>query len=551
MTVYRLILSLISCALLSVSFSAHSLGYTAPANAQAQHIGPRIEALRDVKGTKASKHIKKDRPTLVKFWASWCPLCLATLEETRDWRLDPDFAEVNIISLASPGYLKEQEPKDFRRWYRGVDIDNLPVILNDKGDLTRTIGITVYPSWALLDEQGHLQRVIKGHITKEQALGLIADKNYDLTRATPAFYRPSTNTAQQEDKANLMETKEIYLAGGCFWGVEAYFERIPGIVDAISGYANGRTRNPTYEQVIYLDTGHAETVKVVYDPEQIDLETILRHFFRIIDPTSLNRQGNDRGTQYRTGIYYTDPADAPLITAALAREQGKWDKTVVVENRPLVAFDTAEEYHQDYLAKNPNGYCHIDLNMVDVPLADEAYELEVNDGSEKLENSAMTDEKTEQAIVINPSDYHVPSDEELRQNLSPLSYQVTRQDATERAYTHAYDQLFEPGLYVDIVSGEPLFSSDDKYDAGCGWPSFTKPIVPEVVTEHLDTSYNMQRIETRSRVSDSHLGHVFPDGPRARGGLRYCINGAALKFIPRDEMEAAGYGHLLPLVSEK
>lgn len=547
---YRIVLSLLFITLSSISLTAQSFSFGAK-----QHVGPRLAKLEDIQGNKASDHLQKGQPSLVKFWASWCPLCLATLEETRDWRLDPDFASTNIITVASPGYLKEQEPKDFRTWYRGVNFDNLPVIINDGGDLTREVGVSVYPSWALLDEQGRLQRVIKGHITKEQALAVLADKDFDIRLTAPTFYRPSNTTAQQQkDEANLMNSKEIYLAGGCFWGVEAYFERIPGVINAVSGYANGRTRNPSYEQVIYMNTGHAETVKVTYDPERITLETILRHFFRIIDPTTLNRQGNDRGTQYRSGIYYNDPADAPLITATLEREQSKWEKPIVVENEALQAFDDAEEYHQDYLAKNPNGYCHVDLNLVDKPLAEEEFELNIKHGenTKTMQDTGISElSGASSEVVINPEDYQVPSEEELRERLSPVSYQVTRQDATERAYTHAYDSLFEPGIYVDIVSGEPLFSSDDKYDAGCGWPSFTKPIVPEVVTEHLDTSFNMQRIESRSRVSDSHLGHVFPDGPRDRGGLRYCINGAALKFIPKTEMAAAGYGHLLPLVSDK
>lgn len=540
-------LSHIFFSILFLSMSVLSLPAQSFSFGSKQHIGPRLEKLEDFQGTKASEYLQSNRPTLVKFWASWCPLCLATLEETRDWRLDPDFANINIVTLASPGYLKEQASKDFRQWYSGVNIDNLPVLVNDGGELTREIGVSVYPSWALIDEKGRLQRVVKGHITKEQALGLIADKDFDIQRAAPTFYRPSEDTAQQQkDKANLMDTKDIYLAGGCFWGVEAYFERIPGVMDVVSGYANGNTRNPSYEQVIYMGTGHAETVKVVYDPERVDLETLLRHFFRIIDPTSLNRQGNDRGTQYRTGIYYTDEADAPLIAAALEREQGKWQKPLVVENEPLVAFDDAEEYHQDYLAKNPNGYCHVDLNLVDEPLEKEEFELDIKSGENTQTMLNAIDE-----IKINPADYSVPTDEELRQTLSPLEYQVTQQNATERAFTHSYDNLYEPGIYVDIVSGEPLFSSDDKYDSGCGWPSFTKPIVPEVVTEHVDTTYNMQRIETRSRVADAHLGHVFPDGPRDRGGLRYCINGASLKFIPKAEMAEAGYADLLPLVSDK
>lgn len=541
----RIFLSVLFFILSTLVIQAQAFSFSAGTK---QHVGPRLEKLKDFQGQKASDYLQKNQPTLVKFWASWCPLCLATLEETRDWRLDPDFKGVNIITLASPSHLKEQTPKDFRKWYSGVNYSDLPVIVNDGGDLTRDMGVAAYPSWALIDAQGKLQRVIKGHITKDQALALISNKDVDIQRTAPTFYRPSSTTAQQKDKATMIETKDIYLAGGCFWGVEAYFERIPGIIDAVSGYANGSTRNPSYEQVIYMNTGHAETVKVTYDPQRIDLETILRHFFRIIDPTSLNRQGNDRGTQYRSGIYYTDPADAPLITAALEREQTKWDRPIVVENMPLQAFDDAEEYHQDYLAKNPNGYCHVDLNLVDKPLPKEKMSLNIISAEH---TKAVQSVGADKEPLINPQAYQVPSDEELRQRLSPLSYQVTQQDATERAYTHAYDSLFEPGIYVDIVSGEPLFSSDDKYDAGCGWPSFTKPIVPEVVTEHIDNSFNMQRIETRSRVADAHLGHVFPDGPRDRGGLRYCINGAALKFIPKAEMEAAGYGHLLHLVNDK
>ena len=294
----------------------------------------------------------------------------------------------------------------------------------------------------------------------------------------------------------------------------------------MSGYANGKTTHPSYEDVIYRNTGHAETVKVVYDPAVIPLNDVLLHFFRIIDPTSLNRQGNDRGTQYRSGIYSTDPADQAIAQAALAQLQTQYQRPLVVENEPLVHFYDAEDYHQDYLTKNPNGYCHVDLRLADEPLP----------------------EQKPSTPVYDPANFVKPTQEQLRQQLSQLEYQVTQNNGTERAFSHEYDEFYEPGLYVDRISGEPLFTSTDKYDSGCGWPSFVQPIRAEAVTEHEDLSYNMRRIEVRSALADSHLGHVFPDGPRDRGGLRYCINGASLRFVPLNQMAAQGYGPWVDLI---
>lgn len=322
-----------------------------------------------------------------------------------------------------------------------------------------------------------------------------------------------------------MNTRTIYLAGGCFWGLEAYFQRIDGVVDAVSGYANGKTKNPSYEDVSYRDTGHAETVKVTYDADKLSLDDILQYYFRVVDPTSLNKQGNDIGTQYRSGVYYTDPAEKAVIAAALKREQQKYQQPLVVENEPLKNFYDAEEYHQDYLIKNPNGYCHIDIRKADEPLP----------GKTKA---------SPQGKGFDAATYKKPGDAELKRILTEEQYQVTQKSATEYAFSHEYDHLFKPGIYVDIVSGEPLFSSADKFDSGCGWPSFTRPINAAAVTEHDDFSYNMRRTEVRSHAADSHLGHVFPDGPKDKGGLRYCINGASLKFIPLEEMDAAGYGAL-------
>lgn len=461
-----------------------------------------------------------NKPTLVKLWASWCPLCLSELQMTENWLTDPDLAGANIITLASPGQLNEKPLAEFQEWYQGLDSKKLPVLLDAEGTVVKTLGIRAYPSWALFSPAGELLRVVPGSISKAQAQLLITHPEAELksTARTVISSAPATLPSDQ--------TKTIYLAGGCFWGVEAYFERIDGIVDAVSGYANGKTDRPSYEDVIYRNTGHAETVKVVYDPAAISLNEVLLHFFRIIDPTSLNRQGNDRGTQYRTGIYSTDPADQAIAQAALAQLQTQYQRPLVVENVPLVHFYDAEDYHQDYLAKNPNGYCHVDLSLADEPLPVQKPSTPVYD----------------------PATFVKPTPEQLRQQLSQLEYQVTQNNGTERAFSHEYDAFYEPGLYVDRISGEPLFTSTDKYDSGCGWPSFVKPIRADAVTEHEDLSYNMRRIEVRSALADSHLGHVFPDGPRDRGGLRYCINGASLHFIPVDQMAAQGYGPWVDLI---
>ena len=331
-------------------------------------------------------------------------------------------------------------------------------------------------------------------------------------------YNP--NTAIDYSQADL---KDIWLAGGCFWGVEAYMARVPGIAEATVGYANGNTENPTYQDVSYKNTGHAETVHLRYDPERVTLEMLLEQFFLIIDPTVLNRQGNDVGSQYRTGIYYQDEADLAVIDAVIAREQEKYTSPIVVEVEPLDHYYLAEEYHQDYLEKNPGGYCHISFDTL--PGAND----------------------TSSAGLVDPSLYSKPDPETIRKMLTAEQYQVTQENGTEMPGTGLYEKNKTDGIYVDIVTGEPLFSSRDKYDSGSGWPSFTRPIDPAVVNELKDVSIGMLRTEVRSRVGDSHLGHVFADGPADQGGLRYCINSAALRFIPLADMEKEGYAYLLPL----
>ncbi len=303
--------------------------------------------------------------------------------------------------------------------------------------------------------------------------------------------------------------KTIYLAGGCFWGVQAYFKQLGGVLNTEVGYANGSTPTTAYETI--GSSGHAEALRIDYDPDLLPLNILLQHYFRIIDPTLKNRQGNDIGTQYRTGIYIVDQSDHAVVRNALAELQALYTQPVQIEVQPLKNYQPAEDYHQHYLDKNPGGYCHINPNLAQKPLYGSYRFVKLGDNG-------------------------------LKKSLSPLAYQVTRHNATEPPGSSPLNLEDRPGLYVDITTGEPLFSSDHKYDAGCGWPSFTRPLTAEAVTYHEDNSHNMHRIETRSNIGDAHLGHVFNDGPTEAGGLRFCINGAALRFIPYEALDAAGYG---------
>ena len=275
------------------------------------------------------------------------------------------------------------------------------------------------------------------------------------------------NNVTSENQIN-MNTKEIYLAGGCFWGTEHFLKLIPGVVSTEVGYANSIVENPSYREVCSGITDAAETVKVVYNPDSVSLPFLLDLYFDTIDPTSLNKQGNDRGTQYRTGIYYTDPNDEKIIEKKLQQEALKYKQPIVVENMPLLNFYPAEDYHQDYLDKNPNGYCHISPRLFEI----------ARNAREKKNASVSQDEPR----------FKRKSKEELKKELTPLQYEVTQNSATERPFTNEYDHEFRKGIYVDITTGEPLFLSSDKYNSGCGWPAFSKPIDESLIKELTDTS---------------------------------------------------------------
>lgn len=311
----------------------------------------------------------------------------------------------------------------------------------------------------------------------------------------------------------------IYLAGGCFWGMEKLMSLVPGVVDAVSGYANGTAENPTYEEVCSGLTGHRETVRVIYSPEEVSLNAILSVYFGSIDPTVKDRQAHDVGSQYQTGIYYADPNDEAIIRAVCDTERSRYDE-FYVEIAPLTAFYEAETYHQDYLDKNPGGYCHI----------------------------SVADFERAKNLKIDPADYQKPSDAELKRTLTEEQYAVTQQAATEAPFNNEYWQNADDGLYVDITTGEPMFTSADKYQSSCGWPAFGKPLDDNALFYAADDSLGRMRTEVKSRVGNAHLGHVFTDDAESPTGTRYCINSAALRFIPYEQMEAEGYGEYMQYV---
>jgi peptide methionine sulfoxide reductase msrA/msrB len=360
----------------------------------------------------------------------------------------------------------------------------------------------------------------------------------------------STTTATTSTTADA-PLATMLVAGGCFWCVESDLEKLPGVSEAVSGYAGGTTDNPTYQD--YSTNGHREVVEVTYDPRVVSFEEILIYTMKHMDPTDGEGSFGDRGPGYTPAFYYADEAEQQIIEDLIAEvdEQGPYDEPLAIAVEPLPTFWPAEAYHQDYYKKPTSALQYRFYRAASGRDAFIKKHWSDDTGPTLSWRSDAEIEAREAAAVPAAAEsapwqsYQKPSKEILQATMEPLAFKVTQEDGTERAHTSPLDKNYERGIYVDILSGEPLFSSRDKYDSGTGWPSFTQPITPTAVTEHEDRKLFVTRTEIRSAIADNHLGHVFTDGPADRGGLRYCMNGVALRFVAEADMEAEGYGDFL------
>lgn len=340
------------------------------------------------------------------------------------------------------------------------------------------------------------------------------------------------NQSFSKPPVDVSDASTAYFAGGCFWCTESTYEQLDGVLEVVSGYANGHVENPTYDQVVTGNTGHREAVVVFYDKNKISYSELVEHFWKNTDPTNSLGQFSDEGYQYTTAIYY-ETEEEKMIAEKSKQEinnSGKYDKPVVTEIEKIDSFYHAEDYHQDYYLKNEARY--------------NSYKF--FSGRTNYFKNLWGEESSQEETVNKKEINEMMNKEQLQQTLDPSQYHIVVEGGTEKPFDNKYWDNKEPGIYVDVISGKPLFSSQDKYDSGTGWPSFTKPIDESEVVEERDTSFGMIRTKVESS-SGAHLGHVFDDGPEETGGQRYCINSGSLKFIHKDDLEKEGYGEYLKL----
>ena len=397
-------------------------------------------------------------------------------------------------------------------------------------------------------------QVSQGEVSEPGAISTSQDGDVEMTTQQQRS-DTSANVVSNEAEDNTSVETEIVtgpniqtalVAGGCFWCVEADLEKTSGVISAVSGYAGGTTENPTYDN--YGSGGHREVVEVTYDANQVSYEDILIVTMKTTDPTDDDGTFGDRGDKYSAAFYYETSAQKQIIDSLITEvnNNGPYDAPlqIDVESRPI--FYQAEDYHQDYykgtLTKLKYQFYRDGSGRT--AFIKKYWGSDTSPNLPWRNNTTMNNNNE----TYSWSNYQKPAMATLEETMDPTAFKVTQKDGTERAGSSPLDAIYEPGIYVDVLSGEPLFSSRDKFDSGTGWPSFVAPITPDAVTAHEDRKLFSVRTETRSAIADNHLGHVFDDGPTDRGGLRYCMNGAALRFVPEAEMVAAGYGDFMDLI---